>query len=234
MPFLENAITKRNYLKSFSVDFIPTLQPILDAMDSNDVQLDHFAFKIDPINNSITGETFGTIKLARSVSSISSLEVSTAGRCLVDPLRVSPHLISFCLNLNNLTSLDIACFSYSSAILLIDILQNLTMLQNLKFKSTFFLENWTHYDKFYSKISTIHTGRLESMNLYSLEPVPSWNISKLNDLLAFVLQSSPKLKIFKFSGEISDSTHGVIKLDFREKPLYTMRPYRFQLPIFYI
>lgn len=46
-PFLEDTLTNMNCLKGFYVDFITTFQPILDTMESNNLQLDRFGFQLE-------------------------------------------------------------------------------------------------------------------------------------------------------------------------------------------
>lgn len=122
-------------------------------------------------------------------------------RVIIDPLLVSPSLIDLCLNyLHFLTDLQIKCYNGNSDILLIDILQNLTMLKTLKF-DTVKINDDTYAYPFYDKISTNkhetkHEGRLESVQLTYNISISSKPIIYLQTKLSFQLcsRSCSKLK----------------------------------------
>lgn len=107
---LTTLLTNLKHLKNYAVDLCCDLQPILDVMRSNDVQLAHFGFLAE--NHLLSFEQISTtVQTAQPtvVSSISSLEINSAAR--TNSLNVGSPLIDLSRSLENLTILTVKCHS---------------------------------------------------------------------------------------------------------------------------
>lgn len=206
---LVEALGNMKRLTRYSVDVAPITKATFDVMKANDIQLDHFGFSVytnDP------AQTFAPIQAAQSVSSVSSLAMKCNAGTNISILNDS--LMNLYLNLNNLTSLEITCFSNSAPTLIVYVLQNLCMLKSLVLKEIKIPEE-ENDNLFYNKLSDVHEGRLESVRLAYRDSYTTVSTFKSNQLLAFVVQSSPKLKRFELSASNKFSANGNIYLDFR-------------------
>lgn len=101
--------------------------------------------------------------------------------------------------------------------MLIDVLQNLTGLVSLEF-GALKLDDDMDDGIFYSKVSIIPTGRLESMCLSEFV-IQDGNdyMQRLNLLLAFILRPCPNLNNIKLNAK-KISSEGKVNMDFRGNP----------------
>lgn len=129
---LEIALRNLKHLKSYSDDLCYLSGPTLDVMTENDVQLDHFGFLLgadEPIE-----EIVASIKTARPASTISSPALG-CNDSSIDVFILGQSLFDTCVHLKYLTRLDFnCCYADKAPVLLIDILQNLTMLESLELR----------------------------------------------------------------------------------------------------
>lgn len=180
---MENALTYMKQIKSYSVHMCPATPTTADVMTENNVRLEQFGFYLD--ENVPIEETFTSIQSAQSaVSTISSLGITYSIR--VDALTFSPYLINMCLDLKCLTHLNITCdnFTDDTQLLLVEIINNLTMLKSLEFKNLYICDieplrdsmyNWldVDYDHLSSQQSSfkgyiLHLKDMSSLCIYLL------------------------------------------------------------------
>lgn len=195
-----------------SVGICSLSQAILDAMENNGVQLGHFGFLVEDDDDSVT-QIFGAIQAAQSVSSISSLAIT---RKTQDALPLTNCLLDLCFNFNNLTSLQIDCrYPHITPLLLIDILENLTMLESFQYRD-FMTDEDLDDDLFYKGLSNVSIGRLISLCLsrFVIDDSDCTSMYKSNLLFDTILRSSPNLKDLIIDAE-NITARGSINLDVR-------------------
>lgn len=200
------ALKNMKNLEVYSVDFAS--RSTFDVMESSNVQLNHLGFLIS--TNDLIEEMFTSMQTGSAVSTISSLLIAFTE--FIDVSAISQRLIDVCLNLQHITSLQINCkVCINTTILLIDIIQSLTMLEGLVIGDVMIRGETTDV-QLHSKLSTIRTGRLESICL-TYGVYPPGELKDLNLSLDFVLRSCSNLNDIEFSAE-EIRGQGIIDLDF--------------------
>lgn len=210
---LPTALTNMKYLKSYSVDLCSALQPILDAMNANDVQLEVFGFLV--INQDSIETAFIPVQTSQSTSSISSLKIKFTDA--KDVLGIINPLTDLCHSLKNLASLMITSYCSHQRILLLDILENLRILKNLEFNGLVFEEETTD-DQFYNIVTNdnnFYNENLQSIRVSKFGVEGSHNLmQKPNLLFSFILRSCPNVKKIELNAR-DINTRGKSNLDFR-------------------
>lgn len=190
---LPTALTNMKYLKTYSVDLCSALQPILDAMDANNVQLEVFGFLV--ISQDSIETAFTPVQTSQSTSSISSLKINFTDAKNV--LGIINPLTDLCHSLKNLASLMITSYCSHQRILLLDILENLRILKNLEFNGLVFEEETTD-DQFYNIVTNdnnFYSENLQSIRVSKFGVEDSHNLmQKPNLLFSFILRSCPNVK----------------------------------------
>lgn len=194
--YLINALQNIKHLKSYSINIFTNTKPVIDVMDDSAIQLQRFGFLVDGEDK--IEEAFVFVKSAQSVSTISSLAVTTD--TLVEPISISQSLIDLCHSLKYLTRLDIISgYRSSTPILLIEILQNLTMLKSLGFGQLTMDDETMDIEFFNNRLTNINIGRLESLSISYLHLYAKEFFIRSDILFAFILRSCPNLEILDVS-----------------------------------
>lgn len=223
---LASALGPLKHLFNYTVNLIPLSQPVFDLLDASEVRLKHFMMYLD--DKISLEETFDMVMTAPSTSTISSLALECRHR--PDPLVVSRGFIPWCLGLEHLTQLKVDCdYSVNIAILFVDMLQNLTMLESLEFGylhlDTGTIMNIINRESedlgpgeelLYNKISLIKSCNIKSISLrMSFDCFgKSKGSEKLNTFFNFILLSCPILERYDLSVPNKVTSFGVLDLDF--------------------
>lgn len=231
---LANSLSNFRSLKGLSLNFIPTSQPIFDAMNANNAQLNHFGTVMYYTNNDTVDETITSNQTSPVVSTISSLALHFYNDPREDITNFSSSLADVCGGFDNLATLDITCavgFNFPNFVVEL-LLQNIPVLQSLIFKIALVNDTRPSYDTLYNRTSSVQTASsLESIKIshYGYAYRGSNWIKKTICLFSFILRSCPKLKKFDLSttqGRIR--ARGKINFDFRKN--HSLRFIRINVP----
>lgn len=212
------------HLDTHAVNLIPSSEALLDILGANRIQLKQLMMHLgcsSPIE-----EIFNSVIAASSTSTLSSLLVECGHT--TDSLAVSRGLMNLGRSLQNLTHLKVS-YGYADcvALLFVDVLQKLTLLESLEFG---ILQVWDGIldnaetaesnASIYRKITSISRCRINCMRFYaSLNGGSEQDIfKKSNSLFSFILLSCPVLETFDLNvGQvfIGGNAYGGIDLYFR-------------------
>lgn len=140
-----------------------------------------------------------------------------------DAADVSQDLISLCLALKHLTHLKINFDGHSTTntnIMLVDLVQNLTMLGSLEFDLLQINDTLPNPKEFYKKNSLIKPCNIKSVRLtvsLNYDYLQEDMYRKYNCLFKFILQSCPILETFDFKAGPSGPIFGALDLDFKRQ-----------------
>lgn len=206
--YLVNALGNLKYLTNYSLNLAPPFKLVFDAFDENHVQLEHLVIHLEshyPIQ-----EIFNSVKAAQSCSSLSSLAIEC--HATTNAMDLSLGLLPLDRSLRNLTHLNIdyGRRSADTIILLLDIIQNLTMLESLEFQGLLIVETVNlprieevvkEYDDLsHSKIASCKLSKIKTLRLTTClytHDIQKDIFKKANGLFHFILQSCPTLETFE-------------------------------------
>lgn len=127
---LVSALSNLTHVKKYAVNLIPPTQQVLEILNGDNIQLEYLMISLNALP--ATEETFNIVAAAHSTSTVSSLLVECDHA--TNSLAISRGFMLLGRSLTHLTHLKID-YGYTAnvVLLIVDVLQNLTLLENLEF-----------------------------------------------------------------------------------------------------